>query len=303
VYPVTFDGSSSVQIPAGAQLLSDPVDMSVAAMRDLAVSIYLPGRTGPATFHADALQVNWVSGAGDDTTEETGGSYPSPDPSWYYLSGLVVRSPTATGTVAALGDSITDGVNSSIGVNGRWPNDLARLLDAQVGGPHLAVADEGIGGNRVLAASPRYGASAEQRFARDVLDVPGVRDVIVAEGINDLGFGDGRGVSVARLEAGYRQLIAGAHARGLKIFGATLLPFQGAGYYTAAGEAKRVALNTWIRTSGAFDAVIDFAAVMADPSDPIRLNPAYDSGDHLHPNDAGYEAMAAAINLQLLTAP
>ena len=225
-------------------------------------------------------------------------------PSWYYLSGLVVRSPGAAGTVVAFGDSITDGVQSTVGANVRWPNDLARRLDAQRG-PGLSVADEGIGGNRVLIGSRCCGASAEARFARDALDQPGVRDIIVLEGINDIGFGAGPpnagpDVSAARIIAGYEQLIAQAHARGLRIFGATLLPFQGAGYYTAAGEATREAVNTWIRTSGAFDGVIDFDAVMRDPADPLRLNPAYDSGDHLHPDDAGYQAMADAINLEML---
>jgi lysophospholipase L1-like esterase len=213
--------------------------------------------------------------------------------------------------VVAIGDSITDGVNSDIGANARWPNDLARRLDA-VGGPTLAVADEGIGGNRVLTGSPLYGASAEARFERDVLDQPGVRDVILLEGINDIGFSagprpvtrglarQGTGVSAAEIIAGYRRLIAAAHARGLRIFGATLLPFRGAGYYSAAGEATREAVNHWIRTSGAFDGVIDFDKVMRDPADPLRLNPSYDSGDHLHPNDAGYQAMANAINLAML---
>ena len=207
----------------------------------------------------------------------------------------------ADGTVVALGDSITDGVGSTAGANARWPNDLARKLDA-LGGPTLAVADEGIGGNRVLIGARCCGASAEARFGRDALDQPGVRDVIVLEGINDIGFGAGLGgdIDAAQIIAGYRQLIAEAHARRLKIFGATLLPFQGAGYYTAAGEAAREAVNTWIRTSGAFNGVIDFDAVMRDPADPLRLNTAYDCGDHLHPNDAGYQAMADAISLKML---
>jgi lysophospholipase L1-like esterase len=302
VYPVTFDGRASVQIPAGAQLLSDPVAMPVAAQQELTVSIYLPSRTGPATFHDDAQQITWISDRGDHTAAASGRSFIVPDSSWYYLSGLMVRSPTAVGTVVAFGDSITDGYQSSIGTNSRWPNDLARRLDVQVGGPTLAVADEGISGNRVLQSSPMFGVSAEARFERDALDVTGVRDIIVLEGINDLGFGGGAHVSAAQLIAGYRRLITMAHARGLKIFGATILPYQGAGYYTQAGEAKREAVNTWIRTSGAFDGVIDFDAVMADPGSPLRLNPAYNFGDNLHPNDAGYEAMANAINLQLLGA-
>ena len=304
IHPVTFGGSASVRIPAGAQVLSDPVVMQVEPLQNLAVSVYLPGRTGAATIHSDAQQVNWMSAAGDHAGEAGAGAFILQTRSWYYLSGLVVRSPGAAGTVVAFGDSITDGVQSTVGVDMRWPNDLARRLDAQ-GGPGLSVADEGIGGNRVLTGSRCCGASAEARFARDALDQPGVRDIIVLEGINDIGFGAGvpnagPDVSAAQLIAGYEQLIAQAHARGLRIFGATLLPFQGAGYYTAAGEATREAVNTWIRTSGAFDGVIDFDAVMRDPADPLRLNPAYDSGDHLHPDDVGYQAMANAVNLEML---
>ena len=298
IHPVTYRGSASFQIPAGGQVLSDPVAMRVGPLQDLAVSVYLPGRTGAATFHADAQQVNWVSDAGDHAADSDAGAFTTPTLSWYYVSGLIVQSPDADGTVVALGDSITDGVGSTAGADARWPNDLARRLDA-LPGPALAVADEGIGGNRVLIGARCCGASTEARFGRDALNQPGVRDIIVLEGINDIGFSLGD-VSAAQVIAGYRQLIAQAHARGLRIFGATLLPFQGAGYYTAAGEATREAVNTWIRTSGAFDGVIDFDAVMRDPADPLRLNPAYDSGDHLHPNDAGYQAMANAISLQML---
>jgi lysophospholipase L1-like esterase len=271
------------------------------------VSIYLPGRTGMATVHSDAQQVNWVSTAGDHAAEAGTDAFMTPTESWYYLSRLDVRSSRAAGTLVALGDSITDGVQSTVDGNGRWPNDLARRLNT-VAGPTLSVADEGIGGNRVLAASRCCGASAQERFARDALDQAGIRDVIVLEGINDIGDSTGprhpdAGFTPARIIAGYRDLIAQAHARGVRIFGATLLPYQGAGYYSPAGEAIREAVNAWIRTSGAFDGVIDFDAVMLDPANPLRLISAYDSGDHLHPNDVGYQAMADAINLDMLLPP
>jgi lysophospholipase L1-like esterase len=307
IHQVTFGGSASFQIPAGGQLLSDPVAMPVEPLQDLAVSMYLPDRTGPATFHSDGQQVNWVSTGGDHATDEDGGAFTVGVGSWFYVSDLLVRSSGAEGTVVAFGDSITDGFQSTMGANDRWPNDLARRFDA-LDGPTLSVVDEGIGGNRVLNDSVFFGASAEARFGRDALDVPGVRDIILLEGINDIGFSatpphPGLDVSAAEIIAGDEQLIAQAHARGLKIFAATLLPYQGAGYYTAEGETKREAVNAWIRTSGAFDGVIDFDQVMRDPADPLRLNPAYDSGDHLHPNDAGYQAMANAVNLQMLLAP
>ena len=307
IHRVTFGGRPSVRIPAGGQVRSDPVGMQVFALEDLTVSVYLPGRTGPATLHSAAQQVNWVSAAGDHTAEAAPGAFVAHTESSYYVSGLQVRSSGAAGTVVTFGDSITDGVQSAVDGNARWPNDLARRLYAR-GGRTLAVADEGIGGNRVLSNSRIFGVSAEARFARDALDQVGVRDIILLEGINDIGFSanrahPGRIISAARIIGGYERLIAEAHARHIRIFGATLLPFQGAGYYTPEGEATRAAVNTWIRASGAFDAVIDFDKAMRDPADPLRLNPAYDSGDHLHPDDAGYQAMADAVNLDMLLLP
>jgi lysophospholipase L1-like esterase len=303
IHPVTFGGAASVVIPAGGRVRSDPVAMRVAPLENLTVSVYLPDRTGPATFHFDAQQVAWVSTKGDHTADPGAGAFAASTFSWYYLSGLVVRSTDMIGTVVTFGDSITDGVGSTAGADARWPNDLARRLDA-LGGAALSVDDEGIGGNRLLGGSGCCGASATARFARDALDQPGVKDVVLLEGINDIGIGlahPGRWkVSTGLIIATYRRLIAQAHARDLKIFGATLLPYQGAGYFTAAGETIREQVNEWIRTSRAFDGVIDFDAVMSDPASPLRLNPIYDSGDHLHPNDAGYQAMADTINLPML---
>jgi lysophospholipase L1-like esterase len=303
IRPVTFGGAASAVIPVGGKLLSDPVAMRVQPFENLVVSIYLPDRTGPATMHFDAQQLNWVSTAGDHTADAKANAFTISTLSWYYLSGLVVRSADVAGTVVAFGDSITDGVGSTTSADARWPNDLARRLDA-LGGPVLSVADAGIGGNRLLGGAGCCGASAGARFARDALEQPGVRDVIVLEGINDIGIGMAHPglekVSTDLIVAAYQRLIADAHARGLKIFGATILPYQGAGYFTAAGETIREQVNDWILTSRAFDGVIDFNAVMCDPANPLRLNPFYDSGDHLHPNDAGYQAMADAINLQML---
>jgi len=305
---VSFGGSSSIEIPPGAQALSDPVTMRVPALTDLAVSVYLPGQTGAATIHSDAQQDNWVSGTGDHAGDAGAGAFTTDSQSWYYVSDVIVRSPGAAGTVVAFGDSITDGFQSTVNANARWPNDLARRLAARPG-PALSVADEGISGDRVLNDSLCCGVNAVARFERDALDQPGVRDVIVLIGINDFGFSalppnpiynPVTDVSAAQVIAGYRQLIAQARARGLKVIGATLLPFKGAAYYTAAGEAKREAVNAWIRLRGAWDGVIDFDKVMRDPADPLALNPAYNSGDNLHPNDAGYQVMANAVSLGTL---
>jgi lysophospholipase L1-like esterase len=291
---VTFHGSTSVTIAPGAAVVSDPVAMTVPAQTDLAVSLYTSGPTGPATYHSDAQQINYVSASGDYAASESAAGFTITSQHWYFLDEVDVQAGPATGgTIVAFGDSITDGYHSTVGADERWPNDLARRLLTASKNP---VVDEGISGNRVLAASDLFGVSAEARFLQDAADVSGARYVILLEGINDIGF---TLTPVAQIIAGYETLIADAHAAGLKIFGATLTPFQGSGYYSAAGEAEREAINRWIRTSGAFDGVIDFDRVVRDPADPLRLLPAYDCGDHLHPNDAGYQAMADAINLAL----
>jgi lysophospholipase L1-like esterase len=306
---LTFGGRSSVLIPPEAEAVSDPVTLAIPPATRLAVSIFLPDATGPATQHLDAEQVNYVA-TGDHVTGASDAAFRTRTRSWYLLDGVDVLSPPrALGSVVALGDSITDGVGSRLGADDRWPNDLAARLNARSGNT-LAVVDEGIGGNRVLNGALCCGVDAIARFERDVRDQPGARDVILLEGINDIGYSQSRGalsaphtaVSALQIVEGYDRIIALAHTAGLRIFGATLTPFQGARYWTPAGEAKREAVNHWILTSGAFDGVIDFAHAVADPSDPERLDPAYDSGDHLHPNAAGYLAMADAINLNALLA-
>jgi lysophospholipase L1-like esterase len=301
-----FDGRRSVLIPPGAEVTSDPAPLSVGPATQLAVSLYLPGPTGQATQHADAEQVNYV--ATGPHVSSGSGPFRARTHSWYFLAGVDVLSPRSTlGSVVALGDSITDGVGSPTGADARWPNFLAQRLNDRTGSA-LAVVDAGIGGNRVLNAARCCGVSAIARFERDVAEQPGGRDVILLEGINDIGFSQSHGplsaphtdVSALAIVEGYDRIVTLAHTDGLKIFAATLTPFQGARYWTPRGEAKREAVNHWIRTAGAFDGVIDLAGAVADPNDPERLNPDYDSGDHLHPNADGYRAMAAAVNLAAL---
>ena len=219
-----------------------------------------------------------------------------PSASSFFLSRIEVVAPQATGVLVAFGDSITDGTQSGIDQNRRWPDILASRLAAA--GIRLSVVNGGIGGGRVL--DDGVGPNALARFDRDVLAQPGVTHVTVLEGVNDIGVAGAKpSPSAADLISGHRQLIDRAHARGLRIYGATLTPFEGAAYWTPEGEAKRQALNTWIRTSGAYDAVLDFAAAVQDPAHPSKTRAEYDSGDHLHLSPAGYAAMANSVDLQL----
>src|SRR5882757_7297066 len=302
-HTVTFSRMRSVTIAAGAELISDPIPMSVKADQNVLVSIYLPHATSSATWHSDAFDTTYLSTPGDHTADTADGNYIASTTSWYYLSGLDVVSPTAKGTVVAFGDSITDGYNTPAGAYHRWPDDLARRLGA--GTQPMAVVDAGLGGNRVLTDVPNIwqGISAIKRFGHDALAQPGVRDVILMEGINDIGNNagpNGAPLTVQDLINGYQNLIQQAHAAGVRIIGGTMLPDKGNGYYSASAEAIRQAANTWIRTSGAFDGVVDFEKAVADPADPTQLNPTFDSGDHIHPNEAGMQALANAVDLTLL---
>lgn len=291
---LTFGGRPSVRMLPGAVVLSDPVALVVPALKDLAVSLHLADSSRLSTRHPLALQTSYVghgnvAGArtfAPDTTLEI----------WPYLVGVDVINPSVAGVIVTLGNSITDGARSTRDANARWPNVLAARL-VRGDGPPLAVANAGISGGRVLT----YGAgpSALARFERDVLATPGLTHVILLEGINDIGRSVIDGVTADDIIFGYRQLIARAHDRGIVIFGATLTPAGPRTNYTPAHEAKRAAVNAFIRTSGEFDGVIDFDAVTRDPANPMQFLPAYDSGDHLHPGDAGYRAMGEAIDLRL----
>jgi len=310
---LTFGGRRGVTIRPGAQARSDPARMAVPRLTNLAISIYLPTATGPATYHQDAQQTNYVSTAGNFAGQQDGSAFTTTASSWFFADALDVAgaagAPRVHGTVVAFGDSITNGHQSTQNANARWPNDLARRLLSGPPGQALGVIDEGISGNRLLHDSPCFGVNALARLNRDALTQAGAKDVILLEGINDIGFSNlpnsgcavpDTAVSAAQIIGADLQIIHRAHAAGLKIFGGTLTPFKGSLYWSPAAEAKREAVNHWIQTSGAFDGVIDFAAAVASPSDPLVMTPAFDSGDHLHPDDAGYQAMANAVDLAML---
>jgi lysophospholipase L1-like esterase len=273
------------------------VDLSVQAFADLVVDMYLPGDTSmaPLTIHNAANQTNYVSSTGNHTgvTELPVMTTMS---SWLFLARVEVLAPREVGVVVTLGDSITDGTRSTPNTNSRWPDHLARRFAAE--NIRMGVLNVGIAGNRVV--SDANGVNAQARFERDVLVQPGVTHLVVLEGINDIR----RAVppaTAAEIIAGHKQLILRAHTQGLMIYGATLTPFE-ASVWTPENEAKRQAVNEWIRGSGMYDAVIDFDQAVLDPSHPTQLLPNYDSSDNIHPSDEGYEAMANAIDLALFEA-
>ncbi|MEU6574798.1 SGNH/GDSL hydrolase family protein [Streptomyces sp. NPDC046805] len=302
---LTFSGRKSVDVPAGAELFSDPVNLSVQDLAHLSVSVYVPDSPGPVTNHNLGMQNSFISSAGDHADSGGGSGYPTPITCMMLVDGVdVARNHDADGTLVTLGDSITDGYLSTLNADRRWPNYLVRRL-AKESGPVPAVANAAISGNEVLVdrVPVYFGISALHRLDRDVLDQSGAKTVIMLEGINDIGAAS---ASASSLIPGYQEVIRRAHARGLKIYGGTLVPFMGSNgqfggdYGSAYGEQQRLAVNHWIRTSGAFDGVIDFDKAVRDPANPSYMLPAYDSGDHLHPGDQGYKVMADAIDLDMI---
>ena len=296
---LSFGGQSAITIPAGAPALSDPVELAVPAQADLAISLYLPGTVQATTIHDMALTSSYLSPAGDYTSSVSMPVSRSIT-SWPFLTEVDVDGTAST--LVAIGDSLTDGARSTGNVNRRWPDYLVRRLQASLGaGGRIGVVNRGISANLLLndyATALIAGRDVLERFDRDVLATAGVRYLAVLIGINDISYSSGSNpIPVADLIAGYRQVIARAHAHGITVIGATLPPMEGFVYYTAAREAVRRAANSWIRFSGEFDAVADIEAALRDPNDPARIQPLYDSGDHLHPNDAGYQAMANAFPL------
>jgi lysophospholipase L1-like esterase len=293
---LTFGGKKDTIVPPKSPLLSDPVDLSVAALDSLSIMMFVPQATGPCTCHPAGTATAWISGPGDFTL--TGFESTTTFTNRAFISAVEVQPTTPRAVIVTFGDSITDGTRSTNDGNHRWPDVLAERLNAQ-GGP--AVFNAAISGNRVLThANAVFGEAALSRLDRDVFSIPGVRWMTVLEGINDIGMGRPNPPTAEQLIAGYKQIIDRAHAHGIKVIGATLLPYEGAAYHDAAGgEPIRQAVNAWIRTSGAYDGVIDFDKVMQDPANPKKMKAELQSGDWLHPNDAGYKVMGDAVDLAL----
>jgi lysophospholipase L1-like esterase len=303
--PLTFAGSTDVTVPPGAEFVSDPLDYDVAPLSDLAVSFHLDSPPLRETGHPGSRATSYyVHG---DFVSAASLAEPKHVDHWYQISGIDVQAAPGAAAVVAIGDSITDGHGATTNGNDRWTDVLATRLQSTVATKSIGVSNQGIGGNHLLTDG--LGPNALARFDRDALAPAGVRWVIVFEGVNDLGGIAIRGevpaadhaALVQRILAAYEQMVARAHAHGLRVYGATITPDTGSGYYhpSPQSEADRQAVNQWIRAAGHFDAVIDFDAVVRDPQNPDRLLPAYDCGDHLHPSPAGYKAMAEAIPLAL----
>ncbi|WP_198670230.1 SGNH/GDSL hydrolase family protein [Dyella sp. C9] len=314
-HALAFAGKHSVVIPPHATVVSDPVAMQVPALADLAISLYLPEATPVTSLHILAQQTGYVSRPGDATAAA---HYPTARKidAWPFLTGVDVLAVPAAFAVLAFGDSTVDGDGSTADANHRWPDALAKRLQAS--GRNVAVLNAGLIGNRLLYGSPgvppfgkALGEAGVDRFSRDVIGQPGVKVVILRIGGNDIGFSHGvakpaESVNAAALIAGYRRLTALAHQHGLRVLGTTIPPFEGTtlpGYWTPAKEVTRRQVNDWLRQSRDFDGMVDFDTIVRDPAHPSRLLPAFDSGDHLHPNDAGYRAEAAAIPLEIIAPP
>jgi lysophospholipase L1-like esterase len=294
---VTFGGVKSITIAAGAEVLSDPVDLNVPEDGDLLVTMFTPEPSGPVTYHQVANETSFLTPDGDHTAEETGTAFTAKTQSWQYVAGVDVRGGWASGSVVTLGDSITDGNRSTAGADLRWPDQLADRLKTEPGPTRLGVLNAGISSNRLL--SNTWNPNALSRLNRDVLTATGARTVIVLEGINDIGAPPQHHEPAPIIE-GLRQVAAQVHAQGLRVIGGTITPFGASSNYTEELEGVRLAVNDFIRNGGVFDSGVDFDAALRDPADPHRLRAEFDSGDHLHPNDAGYGAMAQAVNLRAL---
>jgi lysophospholipase L1-like esterase len=298
---LTFHGQTSATIPPGAVMYSDTLDFDLAPLSDLALTVHLNGVPKEVTAHPGSRATSYLV-AGDSVSAA---DLPTAAPTdhWYFLNGIDVLASKSGGTIVTLGDSITDGRNSTTNGNGRWPDDLARRLQDNKSTRNVGVLNEGIGGNRLLLDG--LGPNALARLDRDVLSQAGVRWLIVLEGVNDIGTAAKAQehyelpATAQALIAAYDQIIVRAHAHDIRVYGATITPFGDSFYFSAEAEVERQTVNAWIRGSGKFDAVIDFDTAVRDPKSPSHILPVADSGDHLHPGDAGYKIMSDSIDLKL----
>jgi lysophospholipase L1-like esterase len=304
---LTFNDQTSITIPAGALVVSDPVELDVPPLADLAVSVFVPGNVSSdqMTGHQSAHQTNYVSPTGNFAAADDLPVQKAIE-SFLLVSGIEVEATRSVGTIVAFGDSLTEGNISELDANHRWPDQLARRLSARKDGRRFGVVNQGIGGNRLLHGVGIPGDNGVRRFDRDVLAQPGVTHVIVVLGVNDLRNSGGKAQEVVTAEAliaGLQQLAVRAKTAGLMVFGGTIMPYENntfrGGFFTSEGEAKRQTVNAWIRKRGVFDSVIDFEAALRDPAHPTRLDSKWDSGDHLHPNDHGYLHMGDNIDLAI----
>lgn len=301
---LTFGGSTSVTIPSGQQVISDAVPVTIPHDSDVLVTTFSPTRSGPVTYHRHAQQTSYLA-EGDLAGDVSGTAYTEGTPYWRYVTAVDVLSDESAGTVVAFGDSLTDGDASTVGANHRWPDYLSDRLRAAAGTdgvPLYSVVNQGIGGNRILASGagrPADNPSALSRFGRDVLGRTNVKTVVIDLGINDI-LRNLNEVDPDTITDGLRTLVQQAHAHGVRVVGATLMPFRGHGGYSAQREEVRQAVNAEIRAGKVFDAVVDFDKALRDPYDPRELRGDYDSGDHLHPSDKGYKRMAEVLDLRSL---
>lgn len=295
---LTFAGKSEVSIPAGHSVASDPLDFALDPLSGLAVTIAFGGTPPAITGHPGARATSYLM-SGNQIALPAAPPGTVTAPHWYYLAGIDVLAGAPTAAVAILGDSLTDGRGSTTDGNDRWPNDFSRRLHANAATSQVAVLNLGIGGNAVIGGG--LGPPAVERFASEVLEQPGLRFLVVLEGVNDIGR-TGDPAIANQLMAAYGHFIDLARARGVRVYGVPILPFGGSFYDSAAHQTARRTVNAWIRTSGRFDAVIDLDAAVRDPANPERLRATFDTGDRLHLNPAGYQAMADAIDLALFEA-
>lgn len=296
-HPVTFDGSQSVTLPIGKAVTSDPVPMNLKQNQNVTVSLFISRPSGPVTWHRYSMQKTYVAD-GNHVSDQKGVSFNGSDQDWFWLDGLDVRALSSVkGAIAVIGDSIVNGNHSKVNANHRWPDYLAKRLNAEQ--PNTwSIINSGISANRLLSQTPIIGEKPINRIQRDAFDLTGIKGVIISEGLNDIRHSPDQ-VTSDQLINEMKKLIKAGHKKGLKVYGATLVPYKGAKLYSENGEKTREQVNHWIRTSGAFDGILDFDQAVRDPAHPKQYRPGYHAEDHFHPNDKGYQLMANSVDLSI----